>query len=149
LDDAIVEAFEPGRQQRELLLARKLLDDLLAELSSLRGERDDPVRRRPAVDSVERSGDDVDPQDHAGTAAVRLVIDLPCAERRVVAIREQSQVELGAEDGGDWTLLGEPGVGMRNEGEDVELQRATRDPRSRERQGYARLRGRCRVHRQL
>src|SRR5581483_7753992 len=39
LDDAIVEAFEPGRQQRELLLARKLLDDLLAELSSLRGER--------------------------------------------------------------------------------------------------------------
>ena len=79
--------------------------------------------RRPAVDRVERSGDDVDAQHHPGAATVGIVVDLAAGERRVVAVVEQAQLELLAEHGSNRTLLREPGERMWKEGEDVELHR--------------------------
>src|SRR5207253_4399366 len=43
-----------------------------------------------------------------------------------IPVREQPQVELSAEHACNRPLLGQPGEGMRNESEDVELHRATR-----------------------
>ena len=76
--------------------------------------------RAVAVDGVERGGDDVDPQHHARAAAVRRVVDLAGAQRGRVAVVEEPQLELGAEDGRERLLLGQPAEGVRNLGEDVE-----------------------------
>ena len=121
LDDALVEALEAGGEQREPLLVGELLDDVLRQLAALRRERDDTLVRHAAVDRVERSRDDVDPQHHAGAAAVRLVVDLRGTQRRAVAVREQAQIELAPEHGCNRRLLRQPGESMRNEREDVEL----------------------------
>ena len=56
--------------------ARKLFDELLVELSALRGEGDHAQRPVAAVDGVERSSDDIDAQHHAGAAAVGAVVHL-------------------------------------------------------------------------
>ena len=76
-----------------------------------------------AVDRLERRRDDVDAQHHPCTAAVRRVVDLAGAQRRRVAVVEEPELELGAENGGDRLLLGQPAEGMRNLGEDVETHR--------------------------
>ena len=89
-------------------LGRELLDERLVELPPLRRQRDHALRGRAAVDGVERGGDDVDAQHHPGAAAVRLVVDLPGAQRRRVAVVEEPQLELGAEHGGERPLLGQP-----------------------------------------
>ena len=81
------------------------------------------VGRLVAVDRLERRGDDVDAQHHPGTTAVRRVVDLPGAQRRRVAVVEEPQLELGAENGRERLLLGQPAEGMRNLGEDVETHR--------------------------
>ena len=65
VEDPLVEALEARREKRERRLGGELLDELLVELPSLRGERDDAVLGRSAVDGVERRGDDVDAQHHA------------------------------------------------------------------------------------
>src|SRR5439155_6751949 len=93
----------------------------LRELTPLRTERDHRATRRAAVNRVECSRDDIDPQHHAGTAAVRLVIDLSVPKRCVIAIREEPEVELSTEHGGDRPLFGQPRERMRDEREDVEL----------------------------
>ena len=54
----------------------ELLDELLVELPTLRRERDDAMLGYAAVHRIERRGDDVDAQHHAGAAAVRVVVDL-------------------------------------------------------------------------
>ena len=121
LHDALVESLEAGGQQSEPLLLRELLHDLLRQLTALRRQCDDTPIGHAAVDGVERGCDDIDPQDHPCAAAVRLVVHLRGAKRRGVAVREEPQVELGAKDAGDRTLLRQPGEGMRNQSEDVEL----------------------------
>ena len=66
--------------------------------SSCRPCGEKAITRRPAgvaVDGLERGADDVDAQHHPGAAAVRLVVDLAAGERRVVAVVEEAQVELG------------------------------------------------------
>ena len=75
----------------------------------LRRERDHRAGRRAAVGGLERRGDDVDAQHHPRAAAVRLVVDLAGAQRRRLAVVEETQLELGAEDARDRPLLGEPG----------------------------------------
>src|SRR5581483_2025353 len=55
------------------------------------------------------------------SAAVGLVVDLPGAERREVAVVEEPQVELVAEDRGQRPLLGQPRESVGNQGEEVEL----------------------------
>jgi hypothetical protein len=75
-----------------------------------------------AVHRVERGRDDVDAQDHARAAAVRLVVDLAALERRGVAVVEEAELELGAEDGRERPLLGEPGERVRDEREDIDAQ---------------------------
>ena len=72
--------------------------------------------KAPAVGSIERRGDDVDAQHHPCPAAVRLVVHLSPAERRRVAVVEEAQLELGAEDVRDGHLLGEPGIGVWERG---------------------------------
>ncbi len=121
VEHAVVEPLEAGREQRDALLGRELLDELLVELAALGGERDHPGRRPAAVDRLERGVDDVDAQEHSGPAAVGLVIDLAGAKRREVPVAEQAQVEPRAEDGGERALLRHPGERVRNEGEDVDL----------------------------
>jgi hypothetical protein len=79
------------------------------------------VLRHATVDRIQRGRDHVDAEHHAGAAAVGVVVDLTVAERRRVAVREQSQVELSAEDRRDRTLLRQPREGVRHEREDVEL----------------------------
>ena len=79
------------------------------------------MRRRAAVDGVERGGDDVDAQHHPGTAAVGIVVDLSRAQRRRVAVVEEPELELVAENGRERPLLRHPGEGMRNEREHVQL----------------------------
>ena len=96
---ALVEALEARGEQRQLSLHGELLDHPLVERPSLRRQRDHPAPGLAAVRGVERRGDDVDAEDHAGAAAVRLVVDLAAAKRRRVAVGEQAQVELTAENG--------------------------------------------------
>ena len=81
----LVEALEPGGEQRELGLLGQLLDERLVERPALRRERYHPRRPLLAVDRLERGRDDVDAEHHARAAAVGLVVDLACAQRRRVA----------------------------------------------------------------
>ena len=121
LDDTLVESFEACGQQGEPLLAGELFDDVLRQLPALRCQRNDALVGHAVVHRVERSRDDVDPQHHAGAAAVGLVVDLRSAQRCAVTVREEPQIELGPEHGGHRPLLRQPGEGMRNESEDIEL----------------------------
>ena len=125
LDDPVVEALEPGREERERLLGGELLDDAPASAAVPAASARRPGARGAAVRGVERRRDDVDAQHHPGAAAVRLVVDLAGAERRRVAVVEEAQLELAAEHARERLLLGEPGEGVGNEGEDVELQGIT------------------------
>ena len=75
---------------------------------------------RSAVDGFERGRDDVHPQHHPRPTAVRLVVDLARAQRRRVAVVEEPQLELPAEDARDRPLLCQPRIGVRDEGEDVD-----------------------------
>ena len=84
-DDPLVEALEARREERQRRLGRELLDDGLGQRPALRRQRDHALLGRAAVDRVERGCDDVDPEHHAGAAAVRLVVDLAGAQRRRVA----------------------------------------------------------------
>jgi hypothetical protein len=121
--DALVEALEARGEQRQPLLARKLLDDVLGQLPALRGERDDTVVRRSAVDRFQRRGDDVHAQHHAGAASVGLVVHLAGVERCVVPVVEETQLQLVSEHGRNRPLLREPGERVREESKDVELHR--------------------------
>ena len=120
VEDPLVEALEPSRQQRQRLLGRELLDELLVELPPLRRERDDAVLGSSAVDGVERGRDDVDAQHHPRPAAVRVVVDLAGGQRRRVAVVEDAELELGAEDRRERTALPDPRERVGNEREDVE-----------------------------
>ena len=120
VEDALVEALEAGGEQRQRRLLGELLDELLVELPPLRRERDDAVLRHAAVHRVEGGRDDVDAQHHPGPAAVRLVVDLARAERRRVAVVEDSELELGAEHRRQRTALANPVERGGNEREDVE-----------------------------
>ena len=101
----------------------ELLDDLLRERPSLRRQRDHALRALVGVDGLEGRRDDVDAKHHPGAASVRLVVDLRVCERRRVAVAEQAQVQLVAEHGRNGPLLRQPREGVRDQGEDVELQR--------------------------
>ena len=101
-------------------LRRELLHDGLRQRTALRREGDDALCGVAPVGGVERGGDDVDAQDHAGSAAVGVVVDLAGAERRRVAVVEESELELAAQHACNGLLLGHPREGMRNLGEDVE-----------------------------
>ncbi len=57
-----------------------------------------------------------------GTAAVRLVVDLAAGKRRPVAVVEEAQLELAAEDRGERALFGDGSKDMGYEREDVEAQ---------------------------
>jgi hypothetical protein len=105
-----------------VLLCGELFDQLLVELTALRGQRDHPVAGIVSVGCVQRRRDDVHPQDHARAAAVRLVVDLAVPERRRVAVVEQAKLELGSEDGSERPLLREPGERVRDEREDIDSQ---------------------------
>ena len=126
LDDPVVEALEPRGEQRQRLLLRELLDDLLRQRPATRRERDHAVLGHAAVHRVERRRDDVDAQHHPGAAAVRLVVDLARAERRRVAVAEQPELELVAEHARERLLLREPREGVRDESEDVDAHRRVR-----------------------
>ena len=76
--------------------------------------------RNPSVDGVERGGDHVHAQHHPGAAPVRLVVHLAGGQRGRVAVVEDAEVELRAENGRDRTSPPEPLEGVRNEREDVE-----------------------------
>ena len=120
IDDPGVESLEAGGEHRERGLRHELLDERLVELPALRRQRDHPCGPRVAVGSLERGRDDIDPQDHARTAAVGRVVDLPGAQGRRIAVVEEAKLELRAENGGERLLLGQPAEGMWHLGEDVE-----------------------------
>ena len=120
VDDAGVESLEAGGEHRDRRLGGELLDERLVELAALRRQRDHARGPRVAVGRLERGRDDIDAQDHARTAAVGRVVDLAGAQRRRVAVVEEPKLELGAENGGERLLLGQPAESVRNLGEDVE-----------------------------
>ena len=124
VDDPGVQAFEAGGDQRHTRLRGQLFDERLVQRPTLRRQRDHPRRRLASVDRLERCRDHVDPQDHSGTAAIRRVVDLAGAERSRVAVVEEPELELGAEDRGERFLLGQPAESVRYLGEDVETHRA-------------------------
>src|SRR3954467_2671202 len=128
LDDPLVEALEPRREKRQLVHLGELLDDRLRERAPLRRQRDHPLRPVLAIHGRERSGHDVDAKDHARAAAVRLVVDLPGAKRRRVAVVEEPQLELCPEDARDRPLLGEPREGVRDKCEDVDSHSGSAKP---------------------
>ena len=111
------------REHGDPRLDGQLFDERLVELAALRRERDHASRGCLAVDGLERRRDDVDPQHHPGAAAVRRVVDLAGTQRRRVAVVEEPELELGAEDGGDRLLLGQPAERVWHLGEDVETHR--------------------------
>ena len=122
-EHALVEALEARRQKGQPLLACELLDHVLRQLPALRRQRDDSMSGRVAVGRLERGRNDIDAEHHPGSAAVGLVVDLRSGERCVVAVAEQAQVQLVAEHGRNGPLLRQPRKGLRDQGEDVELQR--------------------------
>jgi hypothetical protein len=124
-DDPLVEALEPGREQRHLALAGQLLDERLVELAAGRGEGDDSGGPGRPVCGLERSVDDIDAQEHARAATVGIVVDLARAERCGVAVVEQAKLELAAEHACERLLLGEPTECVRNLGEDVDAHGTT------------------------
>ena len=76
-------ASKPSKREESTAsdgLGGELLDERLVELPALRRQRDHPRGPRVAVDRLERGRDDIDPQDHAGAAAVGRVVDLPGAQ---------------------------------------------------------------------
>ena len=105
-------------------LGGELLDERLVELAALRRQRDHARRGRVAVGGLERGRDDVDPQHHPRAAPVRRVVDLAGTQRRRVAVVEEPQLELRAENRGNGLLLGQPAESVWNLGEDVEAHRA-------------------------
>src|SRR5204862_6285895 len=119
LDDPLVEALEAGGEESQRGPRGEVLDDRLRQRPSLRRERDHRPRRLAAVYGLQRGGDDVHAEYHPRPAAVRLVVDLPRPQRRRVAVVEETQLELSAEDARERPLLGQPGVGVRDKGEDV------------------------------
>ena len=121
LDDSLVEAFEAGREECQLLLAGELLHEVLVELPTLRRKSDDPPAAGVAVHRPERSVHDIDAQHHARAAPVGLVVHLAAAERREVAIVPEAKIELVPEHGRDGPLLRHPGEGMRERCEDIDL----------------------------
>jgi hypothetical protein len=125
-EHTLVEALEPSREQRQSLLLGKLLHDRLRQLAPLRAQCDDAVAGDTAVGGVERRRDHVDTEHHPCAASVRLVVDLSARKWCVVAVAEQAQLELVPEDGCKRSLFGQPRERMRNQGEDVELQREVR-----------------------
>ena len=105
-----------------MLFSGELLDQPLIELAALRRQSDHPVVGAVPVSRVERRRDDVDPQNHARAATVRIVVHLTLVERCRVAVAEQAKVELGPEDGRKGPLLSEPGERVRDEREDIDAQ---------------------------
>ena len=118
--DPLVEALEARGEKRELALLRELFDERLVELPALGRQRDDSRRPALSVDALERGVDDVHPEDHARAAAVRIVVDLPRPERGRVAVVQEPELELAAEDGRERLLLRQPAEGVRNLREDVD-----------------------------
>ena len=95
LDDPLVEALVASAQQRQRGLAGQLVDERVVEQRARRARARSPAAARAARRGRCRSGraarvDHVDAQDHAGAAAERRVVDLPAAQRRVVAEVDRS-----------------------------------------------------------
>ncbi len=120
VEDPLVEALEPSGQEGEGRLPGELLDEVLIQLPALRRERDHPVVGRSAVDGVECGSHDVDTKHHARPAAVRVIVDLPRAERCGLPVVEDAKLELGAENRRERATLANPVERGRNEREDVE-----------------------------
>ena len=116
----LIESLEPRREERERILGRELLDEILVELPSLRGERYDAPVGRPSVDRIERGGHDVDAQDHPRPSAVGIVVDLAGGKRRRVAVIEDPELEDCAEHRRERTTLPNPCERVGNERENVE-----------------------------
>ena len=128
LDDPVVEALEPRREQRELGLGGELLDERLVELPSLWRERDDAaraLRRRTRPRARRRRRRRGAP---SRSAAVRVVVHLPRAKWRRIAVVEEPQLELAAEHRREGLLLRQPGEGVRNLREDVDAHGRPRVP---------------------
>src|SRR5918999_1626383 len=121
LENPLVEALEARRHDRERVLGRQLLHQVLVELPSLRSQRDDAAPRVIAVDSLERGAHDVDAEHHSCSAPVGLVVDLADWKRREVAVAPEAQLQLRAEHRGDGSLLREPRERMRTPCEEVDL----------------------------
>ena len=120
VEDSLVEALEPSREESENGLRCELLDKLLVELTALRRERNHPVLRNSPVYSIERRRDDIDPEHHPRPASVRVVVHLARAERRRVAVVHDPEIELGSEYRSHGTAHLQPLEGVRDQREDVE-----------------------------
>ena len=90
LDDALVEALVAPAQQRQRGLAGELLHERLVEQAPARRQRDHApapaqLDRVDAVAGAQRGVEHVHAQHHPRAAAERRVVDLPAAQRRVLA----------------------------------------------------------------
>ena len=122
----LVEALVAAAEQRHVRLLGQLVGELVVEQPPGRREQHDPRPLPARVGGLQRRVDDVDPQHHPGPAAVGRVVDLPGAERRRVAVVEEPQLVPFADRVLNRALRLEPVEGLREEGEDVELQALSR-----------------------
>jgi len=124
LVDAVVEALVASAEQRQVRLGDQLVGDLVAQHRPGRREQHDPRPRPPAVGGPQGGVDHVDPQHHAGAAAVGRVVDLAGAQRGRLAVVDQPQLVALGERVGDGALRPQPLEGLGKEGEDVESHRS-------------------------
>jgi hypothetical protein len=123
LPDALVNPLVAATQQGELGLGRQIAGERIVELAARRGKQDDaPALAALPVGRVQRRVDGVDPQHHAGPAAVGRVINLAAAERRRVAVIEEADLRPPLERVAQVPLPEEPLEPLGEEGEDVKFQ---------------------------
>ena len=123
--DAVVDALVARTQQHQVLLARQLLGTRLVEPLTTRVEQDADGTGAPRRhQGVERRGDRLGSQHHAGAAAVRIVIDAAVAPQAPAAQVVSVDLRRTRCQGASWDALGERSrEQLREERDDVDAQR--------------------------
>src|SRR5690242_18383431 len=133
---ALVEALVAAAQERHALERGELRHDLVAELAPDRRQHRHPALCQDApdgrgVDALERCTDDVDPDHHPRSAAVRGVVHLPVATGGVVAQVEHAQAKRARVDRVcDRARPAHPVEMAREERDDIELERHRKSSRT-------------------
>ena len=117
----LVEALVAAAEQRQVRLGGQLVGERVVEQPPGRREQHDPRHLAVRIGRLQGRVDDVDPQHHAGAAAIGRVVDLAGAERGRLAVVEEAQLVALVERVADRALRPEPVERLGEQREDVEL----------------------------
>ena len=126
LEDALIEALVASAQQRQRRLGCELSGERVVEHAPARRERDHSpaLAQLDGVDRIARAQSafhDVYAQQHARPAPEGRVVDLPAAERRVIAEVHALEARPARQHVAHVALAGEPLKPLGKQREDVNL----------------------------